>query len=95
MPSTVLKAAPSATLRDLQPRNQPQVPLILQVAPLDEGRCDGRPVGPSPREFDEAAAADEFAHAMKEYRQSSGRMFPTWCEVLEVLHGLGYRKPTG
>jgi hypothetical protein len=30
---------------------------------------------------------------MQAYKQSSGRMFPTWSEVLEVLQGLGYQKP--
>ena len=30
--------------------------------------------------------------AMKEYKQRSGRMFPTWSEVLEVLRELGYEK---
>ena len=30
---------------------------------------------------------------MQIYRHRSGRMFPTWSEVLEVLHDLGYRKP--
>ncbi len=30
--------------------------------------------------------------AMKQYKQKSGRMFPTWSEVLEVLRGLGYEK---
>jgi hypothetical protein len=30
--------------------------------------------------------------AMDAYKKSSGRMFPTWSEVLEVLHSLGYRK---
>ena len=30
--------------------------------------------------------------AMQDYKQSSGRMFPTWSEVLEVLRGLGYEK---
>ncbi len=30
--------------------------------------------------------------AMNEYKQKSGRMFPTWSEVLEVLRGLGYEK---
>jgi hypothetical protein len=34
----------------------------------------------------------EFMHAMQEYKRSSGRMFPTWSEVLEVLRGLGYAK---
>ncbi len=30
--------------------------------------------------------------AMNEYKRTSGRMFPTWSEVLEVLQGLGYEK---
>ncbi len=33
--------------------------------------------------------------AMHDYKQSSGRMFPTWSEVLEVLKALGYEKPAG
>ncbi len=31
---------------------------------------------------------------MHDYKIKSGRMFPTWCEVLEVLQSLGYRKQT-
>jgi hypothetical protein len=34
----------------------------------------------------------EFLRAMEEYKRRSGRMFPTWTEVLEVLIGLGYQK---
>jgi hypothetical protein len=34
----------------------------------------------------------EFMHAMQDYKKSSGRMFPTWSEVLEVLRALGYMK---
>jgi len=34
----------------------------------------------------------EFMLAMNEYKQQSGRMFPTWSEVLEVLRSLGYEK---
>ena len=30
--------------------------------------------------------------AMNDYKQKSGRMFPTWSEVLEVLRALGYEK---
>jgi hypothetical protein len=37
----------------------------------------------------------EFLQAMQEYKRRSGRMFPTWSEVLEVLRSLGYRKPMG
>jgi hypothetical protein len=41
-----------------------------------------------------AAAEQEFMQAMQEYKKRSGRMFPTWSEVLEVLQNLGYEKPT-
>jgi hypothetical protein len=34
----------------------------------------------------------EFMRAMHEYKNSSGRMFPTWSEVLEVICALGYEK---
>ena len=38
------------------------------------------------------AAELEFMQAMQAYKLSSGRMFPTWSEVLEVLRSLGYQK---
>jgi hypothetical protein len=53
-----------------------------------------RYVDPTICEGDYAAAELEFMHAMQEYKQSSGRMFPTWSEVLEVLCDLGYKKAT-
>lgn len=34
----------------------------------------------------------EFMEAIQAYKQASGRMYPTWSEVLEVLKGLGYQK---
>ncbi len=43
------------------------------------------------REYTEAEM--EFMKAMNDYKQRSGRMFPTWSEVLEVLGGLGYQRP--
>jgi hypothetical protein len=42
------------------------------------------------REYSEAEM--EFMMAMNDYKRRSGRMFPTWSEVLEVLQGLGYEK---
>lgn len=33
-----------------------------------------------------------FMKAMDTYKRQSGRQFPTWSEVLEVLQSLGYRK---
>ncbi|QEH34297.1 hypothetical protein OJF2_28320 [Aquisphaera giovannonii] len=49
-------------------------------------------VDPTTCERDYSAAETEFMQAMQEYKQRSGRMFPTWSEVLEVLQGLGYQK---
>jgi hypothetical protein len=34
----------------------------------------------------------EFQLAMEQYRRRSGRQFPTWSEILEVLRSLGYAK---
>ena len=39
-----------------------------------------------------ALAEQEFREAIQDYQETSGRMFPTWSEVLEVLRSLGYRK---
>ena len=60
-------------------------------------RASGRRrfVDPTTCERDYSTAELEFMQAMQEYKQKSGRMFPTWSEVLEVLRDLGYRKPPG
>jgi hypothetical protein len=49
-------------------------------------------VDPTTSERDYSAAEMEFMLAMNEYKRKSGRMFPTWSEVLEVLRDLGYQK---
>ena len=49
-------------------------------------------VDPTTSEREYTNAEVEFMLAMKEYKQRSGRMFPTWSEVLEVLRELGYEK---
>lgn len=57
-------------------------------------QCSGRRrfVDPTTCERDYSEAEMEFMMAMNEYKRNSGRMFPTWSEVLEVLRGLGYEK---
>jgi hypothetical protein len=52
-----------------------------------------RLIDPTTCDRDYEAAEVEFMLAMQEYKKQSGRMFPTWSEVLEVLKSLGYRKP--
>ncbi len=49
-------------------------------------------VDPTTCERDYSQAEMEFMLAMNEYKHNSGRMFPTWSEVLEVLRKLGYEK---
>ncbi len=51
-------------------------------------------VDPTTSERDYTRAEMEFMLAMKDYKDQSGRMFPTWSEVLEVLISLGYQKVT-
>jgi hypothetical protein len=52
-----------------------------------------RLVDPTTCDRDYSEAELEFMQAMQKYKRNSGRMFPTWSQVLEVLRGLGYRKP--
>jgi hypothetical protein len=51
-----------------------------------------RMVDPATCERDYSPEEIEFMQAIQAYKLSSGRMFPTWSEVLEVLGGLGYEK---
>jgi hypothetical protein len=49
-------------------------------------------VDPTTCERQYSEAEMEFMMAMNDYKCRSGRMFPTWSEVLEVLRDLGYEK---
>jgi len=53
-----------------------------------------RHVDPTTCERDYSREEIEFMNAMNIYKKSSGRAFPTWSEVLEVLRSLGYEKQT-
>jgi hypothetical protein len=52
-----------------------------------------RGIDPTTCERDYSKAELEFMKAMEAYKHQSGRMFPTWCEVLEVIKTIGYEKP--
>jgi hypothetical protein len=47
---------------------------------------DGRPIRVTQEDI------DEFATAVAAYKESSGRLFPTCSELLEILKALGYAK---
>ena len=51
-----------------------------------------RQIDPTTCERDYSGCEVEFMRAMDDYKRKSGRPFPTWSEVLEVLLSLGYRK---
>lgn len=51
-----------------------------------------RQIDPTTCERDYSVDEIEFMRAMDEYKRKSGRMFPTWSEVLEVVRGLGYSR---
>jgi hypothetical protein len=57
--------------------------------------------GPGRRLSDDRRAAEEgemnpeqfeFIMAIETYKKVNKRLYPTWTEVLEVIHQLGYRK---
>lgn len=51
-----------------------------------------RQIDPTTCERDYNNDEVEFMRAIDDYKRRSGRQFPTWSEVLEVLRDLGYRK---
>ena len=67
--------------------------------PVAIDRREPRPQGERRRQVDPTTCErdynDEeiaFMKAMDQYKRDNRRPFPTWSEVLEVLHALGYRK---
>jgi len=51
-----------------------------------------RQIDPTTCERDYSTDEVEFMNAMDEYKRTSGRMFPTCSEVLEVIRDLGYTR---
>ncbi len=51
-----------------------------------------RQIDPTTCERDYSTEEVEFMNAMDAYKRTSGRMFPTCSEILEVIRGLGYAK---
>ena len=49
-----------------------------------------RQIDPTTCERDYSDDEIQFMHALDAYKRTSGRMFPTCSEILEVIRGLGY-----
>ncbi len=62
---------------------------------LDRRRGPGRRRSSERRAAEEGEMTDEqfeFLMAIDKYKRVNNRPFPTWTEVLDVIHALGYRK---
>jgi hypothetical protein len=53
-----------------------------------------RQIDPTTCERDYTCEEIEFMNALDDYKRTSGRMFPTCSEILEVFKKLGYEKPS-
>lgn len=62
---------------------------------MDRRRGPGRRLGALRREAEEGRLAGElleFINAIDDYKRVNSRPFPSWSEVFEIIHYLGYRK---
>src|SRR5258708_4859637 len=76
-------------------RRQRSIPVAVERRGGTERREKGerrRQVDPTTCERDYNDDEISFMKAMDQYKRSNRRPFPTWSEVLEVLHALGYRR---
>lgn len=72
---------------------EPEMTIEERREIIDRRRQDRRrQIDPTTCERDYSDNEVEFMKAMDDYKRKSGRPFPTWSEVLEVMMSLGYRK---
>ena len=75
-------------------RRAKPAPVVVERRKLErrEKVARRRQIDPTTCERDYTAEEVEFMNAMNNYKRTSGRMFPTCSEVLEVIRNLGYVK---
>jgi hypothetical protein len=81
--------------RETGDRRKRNIPVAVERRSGKERRNQGerrRQVDPTTCEKDYSDDEIAFMKAMDLYKRANRRPFPTWSEVLEVLHALGYRK---
>jgi hypothetical protein len=81
--------------RNRPDRRKKTIPVAVERRSGQERRHQGerrRQVDPTTCERDYNDDEITFMKAMDQYKRANRRPFPTWSEVLEVLHSLGYRK---
>lgn len=80
--------------RKTSDRRQKSVPVAVERRKIERRAKVNRrrQIDPTTCERDYSAEEIEFMNAMDDYKRTSGRMFPTCSEILEVLKNLGYAK---
>ncbi|GEM_PF-489118 len=80
--------------RSGEDRRQQNIPVPVERRKLDRRAKvpRRRQIDPTTCERDYTPDEIEFMIALDEYKRSSGRMFPTCSEILEVIKKLGYEK---
>jgi hypothetical protein len=76
-------------------RRKGNIPVAVERRSGKDRREQGerrRQIDPTTCERDYSDEEILFMKAMDQYKRDNRRPFPTWSEVLEVLHALGYRK---
>lgn len=76
-------------------RRQRQVPVAVERrSGLDRRVLDRRAsaAGKTAGGYDLDADTLEFIHAVNQFKSATGKPFPTWSEILEIVRALGYRK---
>lgn len=84
--------SPKTETKSLTRLDQPSGTPAPAVIPRRKKVARRRQIDPATCERDYSADELEFMNALSEYKRSSGRMFPTCSEILEVLKSLGYEK---
>ncbi len=95
--ATLDRRAKSSERRKPQERRVSSEPVAVERRKLErrEKVSRRRQIDPTTCERDYTSEEVEFMNALDDYKRTSGRMFPTCSEVLEVVRNLGYVKVTG
>lgn len=95
MPTCVVTDRRGGDRRTKSDRRKQDIPVTIDRRGGKDRRQEGerrRQVDPTTCERDYNEEEIAFMKAMDQYKRANRRPFPTWSEVLEVLHALGYRK---
>ncbi len=95
-PSATIDRRSTTDRRSTAERRRKNEPVAVERRQIERRKKVNRrrQIDPTTCERDYTPAEVEFMNAMDDYKRTSGRMFPTCSEVLEVLMGLGYVKCT-